>query len=226
MALNILIMGPAGAGKGTMSEKIEKHYHIVHISSGDLFRQEIQDQTELGQQASQYIAQGLLVPDDVTIEMVFKRLQQPDCEAGYLLDGFPRSLVQADIFDTKVMGTSREIGMVVDLTVEEKALEERIVNRRVCPNCGAVYNTVTLKPKQEGVCDVCGSQLVQRPDDNPESLRKRMETYHQQTAPVLDHYRALNLVHEIDASQPIEKVWFDLESEIDALLDARRKEGR
>ncbi|MBQ1304001.1 MAG: adenylate kinase [Erysipelotrichaceae bacterium] len=225
MTLNMLIMGPAGAGKGTMSELIEKKYNVAHISTGDMFRSEIKNNTELGQKATEYIKQGLLVPDEVTIAMVLKRMSQPDCDGGYLLDGFPRSLVQADVFDTKVIETPKEVNIVINLTVDKEALFDRIENRRICRQCGAVYNMHTLPPKVEGVCDNCGGELYQRADDNRESLERRMQSYEEETFPVLTHYRRLNLVHDVNASQTIEEVWADVQKVIDGFI-AEHQEGK
>jgi len=216
--LNVLVMGPAGAGKGTMSELIEKHYHVAHISTGDMFRAEIKNNTELGQKASEYIKAGLLVPDEVTIDMVLKRLAEPDCQEGYLLDGFPRSLVQANVFDTRTIETPYEICLVINLVVDKELLIGRIENRRICRECGALYNMLTHQPKVEGVCDECGGEVYQRPDDNRASLEKRLESYELETAPVLEHYRRLNLVRDVDASQPVEKVWEDIQKIIDECL--------
>ncbi len=220
--LNILIMGPAGAGKGTMSELIEKHYDVAHISTGDMFREEVKNNTKLGQKANEYMQAGLLVPDELVIDMVVDRVSREDCNNGYLLDGFPRSLVQANVFDTKVIGTSRDISLVINLTVDPELLISRIENRRVCKSCGATYNLVTIPPKQEGVCDVCGGPLYQRKDDNRETLEKRLESYRLETEPVLEHYRRLNLVHDVNASQEIEKVWFAIERIIDNYLYSQK----
>lgn len=224
MSLNVLIMGPAGAGKGTMSELIEENYHLQHISTGDMFRENLKNNTELGQKAKSYMDQGLLVPDDVTIEMVLDRLERDDCKQGYLLDGFPRSLVQANVFDTKVMDSQLEINLVINLVVNEEDLISRIENRRVCRNCGATYNLITIPSKVEGVCDECGGELYQRSDDNRESLTKRLQSYKEETAPVLEHYRRLNLVKDVNASQTIEDVWQELKSIIDAHLVEHKEE--
>ncbi|MBR2701261.1 MAG: adenylate kinase [Erysipelotrichaceae bacterium] len=225
--LNILIMGPAGAGKGTMSELIEKHYDVTHISTGDMFREEVKNNTKLGQKANEYMQAGLLVPDELVIDMVVDRVSRKDCDNGYLLDGFPRSLIQANVFDTKVIGTSRDISLVINLTVDQELLISRIENRRVCKNCGATYNMLTLPPKQEGICDECGGPLYQRKDDNRETLEKRLESYRIETEPVLEHYRKLNLVHDVNASQSIEKVWFDIERVIDNYLyEQKHKEDK
>jgi adenylate kinase len=210
-----------------MSELIEKHYDVTHISTGDMFREEVKNNTKLGQKANEYMQAGLLVPDELVIDMVVDRVSRKDCDNGYLLDGFPRSLIQANVFDTKVIGTSRDISLVINLTVDQELLISRIENRRVCKNCGATYNLLTLPPKQEGICDECGGPLYQRKDDNRETLEKRLESYRIETEPVLEHYRKLNLVHDVNASQSIEKVWFDIERVIDNYLyEQKHKEDK
>lgn len=219
--LNALIIGPAGSGKGTMSELIEKEYNIAHISTGDMFRNELKNNTPLGQKAAEYMKAGLLVPDEVTIAMTINRLQQPDCDGGYLLDGFPRSLMQADVYDTKVIGTPKDLNLVINMVIDEEQLVDRIENRRLCRQCGAVYNLKTLPPREEGKCDVCGGELYQRADDNRESLIRRLESYRLETAPVLDHYRRLNLVKDIKAGVSIEEVWAEVKKVIDEHLNEK-----
>lgn len=209
--INMLIMGPAGAGKGTMSEKIEELYHITHISTGDMFREELRNNTELGQKARGYMEAGKLVPDEVTIAMVNSRLERGDCGNGYLLDGFPRSLAQATAYDQTVEGTSMTVNIVINLAIEDELLISRIENRRVCRDCGAVYNLISQPSMVEGVCDKCGGELYQRADDNRERLLVRMQEYRNETEPVLDYYREKGLVVDVDASQSIEEVWQDIQ---------------
>ncbi len=212
--INMLIMGPAGAGKGTMSEKIMEHYGITHISTGDMFREEMRNNTELGQAAKSYIEAGKLVPDEVTIAMVNSRISKGDCGEGYLLDGFPRSLAQAEAYDLSVEGTDMAVNTVVNLAIDRELLISRIENRRICRDCGAVYNLISSPSMVEGVCDRCGGELYQRVDDNRERLVVRMQEYENETEPVLDYYRAKGLVHDVDASLSIEEVW----QQIDEIL--------
>lgn len=213
--LNILIMGPAGSGKGSMSELIIKDYSIAHISTGDMFRAEISSKTELGVLAKSYIDQGCLVPDDVTIAMVSKRLAQQDCLKGYLLDGFPRSLPQAMAYDSAMEESNRNANIVINLVVNFEALATRIENRRTCKKCGAIYNLKTLPPKVDGICDNCGQQLFQRADDNREALKTRLESYEKETSPVVSYYRKKGLVYDVDASRDIKDVYNDIKTIIE-----------
>ncbi len=218
MSLNILIMGPAGAGKGTMSEKIMETYHIPHLSTGDMFRAEVKNNTQLGQEAKSYMDKGQLVPDELTVGILLARIAQDDCQNGYLLDGFPRSTAQVEAFENKVKGTSLEVNLVINLDVDNEVLIERIENRRICQNCGAVYNLKVKAPAVEGVCDECGGKLYQRSDDNRESLQKRLQSYQDETFPVLQYYREFGLVVDVDATQSIEKVWQQVNVAIDNTL--------
>lgn len=207
--MNILIMGGPGAGKGTMSAKIVEKFSIEHISTGDIFRSEIGKQTELGLLAKSYMDKGLLVPDEVTNNMVKSYLEKLDNKNGFLLDGYPRTLDQARAFDELSNGTSLKIDKVIAMEIGFEALAERITGRRICKNCGEIYHLIHKPSKVEGKCDLCNGELFQRKDDTVESLTVRLEEYSNSTAPVLDYYAEKGLVVRIDASQPIEKVWED-----------------
>lgn len=194
-------MGPAGAGKGTMSDLILKEYDIPHISTGDMLRDNVRNNTELGNLAKSYMDAGNLVPDDVIIAMVEKRLQEDDCQKGYLLDGFPRTLVQAEAFEKIENKIGKPVECVIVLEVGFDTLVERITGRRICPKCGAIYHIHNKPSKIEGICDVCGSELTQRKDDTVEQLTVRMDGYEKSTKPVIDFYDKRGIVSYIDASQ-------------------------
>ncbi len=199
MKKNIILMGPPGAGKGTLAKQLKEALNLVHISTGDMFREAIKAQTELGLLAASYINKGDLVPDDVTIGLVKERLSQPDCEAGFLLDGFPRTLPQAEALNEIAKSISRPIEAVINLDCDNEELVRRISGRRVCKNCGAPYHVVTMKPKVEGVCDLCGGPLYQRKDDNEEALKVRLEHYISETKPLLDYYKKLGLLESFNS---------------------------
>lgn len=203
-------MGPAGSGKGTMSNKILEEYNVPHISTGDMFRAAIKEGTELGLTAKQYMDQGMLVPDEITIAMVKERLMQPDCQKGYLMDGYPRTLKQAYVFEEIANEIGRPVDVVINLTVEFDELAKRVTGRRLCKTCGAIYHIANFPPKQDGICDTCGSPLVQRSDDTVEQLRVRLDEHHKNTEPVLDFYAKKGLVKNVNASQEIEAVWHDV----------------
>ena len=204
--MNILIMGPAGSGKGTMSERIRDHFQIPHISTGDMFRENIKKKTGLGLTAQSYINDGKLVPDSLTVAMVKDRIDKDDCSAGYLLDGFPRSLPQAMELG-KIATGDKSVDLVLNLTIPFDELVNRITGRRLCKGCGSIYHTISHPSKVEGVCDNCGGQLYQRADDTVESLKVRLNEYENKTRPVLDYYSKKGLVVNIDASLPIDEVW-------------------
>lgn len=206
-------MGGPGAGKGTMSAKIVEKYNVCHISTGDIFRSEIGNQTELGMMAKSYMDKGLLVPDEVTNQMVKSYLENlEDKKNGFLLDGYPRTIDQAKAFDALSAGSDLAIDTVIAMELDFSVLSGRITGRRLCRNCGEIYHMVTKPPKQEGVCDKCGGELYQRKDDTEESLKVRLDEYSRQTEPVLDFYEEKGLVKHIDADQPIEKVWQDVQA--------------
>ena len=212
--MNILIMGAAGSGKGTMAEKIIEKYNIPHISTGNMFRAAIYAQTQLGKLAQSYIDKGHLVPDDVTIEMIKERLLEPDCQKGYLMDGFPRTQVQAKAFDEITRQINKPVEAVINLQVKLDDLAERVVGRRVCRKCGAIYHIKNSPSKHEGVCDICGGELFHRSDDTVEQLATRLQEHVLLTKPVLELYDSQDLVHNIDASMPINRVY----EEIDRVL--------
>ncbi|MBQ7994038.1 MAG: adenylate kinase [Solobacterium sp.] len=199
--MNILIMGPAGAGKGTMSDLILKEYDIPHISTGDMLRENVRNNTELGKMAKSYMEAGKLVPDDVINAMVEDRLQQPDCQKGYLLDGFPRTLVQAEEFKKIAEKIGKPVESVIALEVDFDQLVDRITGRRICPKCGAIYHIRNHAPKTEGICDECGAELTQRKDDTVEQLKVRMDEYEKSTKPVIDFFEPLGVVSHINAGQ-------------------------
>lgn len=204
--LNIILMGPPGAGKGTQATRIIDEFHIPHISTGDIFRENISKGTELGLKAKAIIERGDLVPDDLTIDLVRSRLSQDDCKAGYLLDGFPRTIAQAEALKAMGPEIGRPVTLVVDITVPDEILMQRIAGRRVCPKCGASYNIHSMKPAKEGICDRCGAELIQRKDDNPESFQIRLDNYYAQTAPLVDFYKAEGIYHHFDGMVGLEKV--------------------
>jgi adenylate kinase len=198
--MNILIMGPAGAGKGTMSDLILKEYDIPHISTGDMLRENVRKGTDLGKEAQSYMEAGKLVPDSVINGMVEKRLQEPDCQKGYLLDGFPRTLVQAQTFAEIADKIGKPVEAVIALEVDFEILKERITGRRICPKCGAIFHMKNHPPKVEGICDECGAELSQRKDDTVEQLKVRMDEYEKSTKPVIDFYEGKGVVTHIDAA--------------------------
>ncbi|MFI7411112.1 adenylate kinase [Streptomyces sp. NPDC049627] len=205
--MRIVLVGPPGAGKGTQAAFLAKNLSIPHISTGDLFRANISQQTELGKLAKSYMDAGNLVPDEVTIGMAKDRMEQPDAEGGFLLDGFPRNVSQAEALDEMLQSESMKLDAVLDLEVPEEEVVKRIAGRRICrKDSSHVFHVTYSRPKQEGVCDACGGELYQRDDDSEETVRKRLEVYHTQTEPIIDYYKAQGLVVTISALGKVEEV--------------------
>jgi adenylate kinase len=213
---NIVLLGPPGVGKGTQAERISERYGIPHISTGDIFRANMKQGTKLGNMAKEYMEKGLLVPDEVTCNMVWDRLRQDDCANGCLLDGFPRTVYQAEQLDGFLKETGRALDDITVLNIQAptETLVARATGRRICKDCGKSYHIVNTPPKTEGVCDVCGGELWQRPDDALETVQNRLKVYEDQTSPLIEYYRATDRLADIDGCQDIAGV-FD---EICALL--------
>ncbi len=208
--MNIILMGPPGAGKGTQAKKIIAEFHIPHISTGDMFREAIKAGTDLGTLAASYINKGLLVPDEVTIGLVKERLMQDDCANGFLLDGFPRTIPQAEALEKLLEEIHRPITMVIDITADKEALIRRISGRRVCKTCAAPYHIEFKPSKEPNVCDLCHGPLVQRKDDTVEVLTERLDAYETQTKPLVNFYKERNLLKSVDGLQDIEDVFKDI----------------
>ena len=208
--MKIVMLGAPGAGKGTQAIKIADKYDIPHISTGDIFRANIKGGTELGQKAKSYIDKGELVPDEVTIGMLLDRIAQDDCKNGYVLDGFPRTIPQAESLTEALKSQGDQIDFALNIDVPDEAIIERMSGRRACPKCGATYHIVYAAPKTENICDKCGTELIIRSDDKPETVKDRLNVYHQQTEPLIAYYKAAGVLREIDGTQELPKVFEDV----------------
>lgn len=208
--MRLILLGPPGAGKGTQAANIVEKYKIPHISTGDIFRKNIKEGTDLGKKAKEYMDKGLLVPDDLVVAIVKDRLTEKDCKEGFLLDGFPRTVVQADSLDAELKGLNYELDKVINIEVSKEELIDRAVGRRVCKDCGATYHIKFNPSKLEGKCDACGGELIQRKDDTVETVTKRIEVYLEQTQPLIDYYRKKGILVNIDGKQGIDKVFQDI----------------
>lgn len=205
--MRLLIMGPPGAGKGTQAALIKSHYAIPHISTGDMFRSAIAGGTPLGSVARHFLDAGELVPDAITIGIVRQRLHSSECAGGFLLDGFPRTISQAEALDLILAEAETALDAVINISVDDATLIRRVSGRRLCRNCGASYHIENIPPKVEGVCDVCGGELYQRPDDTPETLANRLVVYYRQTKPLLKYYEKRGLVHQVPGAGRYEETW-------------------
>lgn len=213
--MRIILLGPPGAGKGTQAAKIVEKYNIPHISTGDIFRKNIKEGTELGKKAQEYINQGQLVPDELTVGLVNDRLAQDDCKDGFMLDGFPRNVFQAVSLDEFLKNEGISLDAVVNIEVDKNKLVNRIVGRRICKSCGATYHVTFNAPEKEGCCDVCGGELMQRADDTEETVSKRIQVYLDQTTPLIDYYSKQKKIADINGDQDINKVFEDISSALD-----------
>ena len=208
--LRTILLGPPGAGKGTQAVKIVEKYGIPHISTGDIFRENIKNGTELGKKAQAYMNRGELVPDDLVIEIATDRLTKDDCKNGFLLDGFPRTVYQAEKLDEFLAGHGGKIDKVLDIAVGKDELITRLTGRRVCKACGASFHVVNIPPKKEGVCDYCGGELIQRADDNLETVTNRIDVYESQTKPLIDYYEKAGNIAHIDGTTGLDNVFTDI----------------
>ena len=210
--MKIVMLGAPGAGKGTQAKRIAAEYGIPHISTGDIFRANIKAGTELGKKAKAFMDQGALVPDEVTIGMLMDRIHEAECEKCYVLDGFPRTIPQAESLTKALAAEGNKIDAAVDIDVPDENIVNRMGGRRACLSCGATYHIVFNAPKKEGVCDTCGSALVLRDDDKPETVQKRLAVYHEQTQPLIDYYRAEGVLKSVDGTQAMDKVFEDIKA--------------
>ncbi len=208
--MKIIMLGAPGAGKGTQAKQIAEKYHIPHISTGDIFRANIKNGTQLGKEAKKYMDQGMLVPDELTTNLLVDRIKNADCENGYVLDGFPRTIPQAECLDQALAKMDDAVDYAINVDVPDENIIRRMSGRRACLSCGATYHIQYHPPKADNTCDVCGSQLVLRDDDKPETVKKRLEVYHGQTQPLMDYYAAKNILIQVDGTQDIEKVFADI----------------
>ncbi|WP_124066974.1 adenylate kinase [Clostridium sp. E02] len=208
--MKIIMLGAPGAGKGTQAKKIAEEYQIPHISTGDIFRFNIKKGTELGRKAKEYMDQGLLVPDELTIGMLMDRIKKEDCKPGYVLDGFPRNIPQAESLRNALIKLEQKIDFAINVDVPDEKIISRMSGRRACVSCGATYHIVYNPSKIPGVCDVCGSELVLRDDDKPETVKKRLSVYHEQTQPLIEYYKNEGVLVDVDGTQELNKVFSDI----------------
>lgn len=208
--MKVIMLGAPGAGKGTQAKKLSAKYGIPHISTGDIFRANIKEGTELGKKARVYMDQGLLVPDELVVELIMDRFKNPDCEKGYVLDGFPRTIPQAKALDDALAENGDGVEFAIDVDVPDDVIIRRIGGRRACVSCGATYHLVSIPPKKEGICDVCGAGLILRDDDKPETVRKRLDVYHEQTQPLIDYYRTKGILKSVDGTKDLDVVFEEI----------------
>lgn len=214
--MKIIMLGAPGAGKGTQAKRLAEKYGIPHISTGDIFRANIKNGTELGTKAKVYMDQGLLVPDELVVDLVVDRFKADDCGNGYVLDGFPRTIPQAKALDEALAKNNDAVEYAIDVDVPDQNIITRMAGRRACLNCGATYHTETIPPKVEGICDTCSSELVLREDDKPETVQKRLAVYHEQTQPLIDYYSAKGILKTVDGTNDMAVVFNDIVKIVEA----------
>lgn len=214
--MKIVMLGAPGAGKGTQAKMIAGKYEVPHISTGDIFRSNIKNGTELGKKAKEYMDQGLLVPDELTVDLVIDRLSQDDCENGYILDGFPRTIPQAEALDAALSKRGEKMDFAIDVDVPDEHIVSRMSGRRACTGCGATYHVVHNPSKKGDACEVCGETLILRDDDKPETVQKRLTVYHDQTQPLIEYYTKQNILKTVDGTQDMNDVF----TEITKILEA------
>lgn len=208
--MKIIMLGAPGAGKGTQAKKIAEKYQIPHISTGDIFRANIKNNTDLGRKAKEFMDQGLLVPDELTLDLIMDRFKQEDCVSGYVLDGFPRTIPQAEALTKALELNGEKIDYAINVEVPDQNIVSRMSGRRACVTCGGTYHIVFAPTKQENICDACGGELMLRDDDKPETVQKRLDVYHTQTQPLIDYYASQGVLKEVDGTKNVEKVFEDI----------------
>ena len=208
--MKIIMLGAPGAGKGTQAQMIADKYNIPHISTGDIFRANIKNGTELGKKAKEFMDKGLLVPDELTVELLLDRVANEDCKDGYVLDGFPRTIPQADVLDKELTKLGDKVDFAVNVDGPDENIVRRMSGRRACLKCGATYHIEHIPPKTEGICDKCGSELVQREDDKPETVQNRLSVYHEQTQPLIEYYDKKNILKTVDGTKDMQEVFNEI----------------
>lgn len=210
--MKIIMLGAPGAGKGTQAEMIADKFKVPHISTGDIFRANIKNGTELGAEAKKYMDQGLLVPDELTVKILLDRVANADCENGYVLDGFPRTIPQAEVLENALNELGDKIDYAIDVNVPDENIVKRMSGRRACLACGATYHIEHIPPKEEGICDKCGKELVLRDDDKPETVLNRLNVYHEQTQPLIEFYQSRKVLRTVDGTKPMQEVFDSIAS--------------
>jgi len=214
--MRLILLGPPGSGKGTQAQKLVERYKVPQISTGDIFRQAVRDQTELGKKAKEYMDRGELVPDQIVVGMVEERLSQPDCKNGFILDGFPRTIAQAEALDELLARRGEKLDAVLEISVPDEEVIKRLSGRRTCRQCGAMYHIEFNPPKEPGRCDKCKGELYQREDDKEEVIKSRLEVYHSQTAPLIEYYQKKGLLKKIDGVGGIKEIFSRAVSALEA----------